>query len=220
MKAITASLDAHKQMRINRHDLQEQLVTKVMAQVQASLGEEAIQDMCDQIMSDIVDESQRDLCLQVTKATIGKLVTKMVAAHLNHQFNKNATCHQTEITNGQQDQLVSMVLKAVQATLHLQVMKEMHEQFVEKVDEVVQKSSSSPLAEAAKERLKPEVADQQDSEEEAGASSHVTEQSIHKSDMPVVTEVVGLVRDALHLQVKSDICDHIVSAILEEYVPD
>ena len=206
--------------------MQVQLAAKVMAQVQASLGEQAIEDMCDQIMADLVEDAQRDLCLQLTKATISKLVTKMVAAHLNHQYSKNLTCRQSEITNGQQDQLVSMVLKAVQATLHLQVMKEIHEHFSKEVKDAVEESCSSQVREAVEDRLRSEVAEvvqqqqvceQHMESDQAGQSSQEQDTRVEK---PVVTEVVGLVRDALHLQLKSDIYEQVVSSILDEYVPD
>ena len=227
MKAVTASLEYHQQLRINRDDMQVQLATKVMAQVQASLGEQAIEDMCDQIMADLVEDAQRDLCLQLTKATISKLVTKMVAAHLNHQYSKNLTCRQSEITNGQQDQLVSMVLKAVQATLHLQVMKEIHEHFSKEVKDAVEESCSSQVREAVEDRLRSEVAEvvqQQQEVSEQHMESDQPGQSSQEQDTlvekPVVTEVVGLVRDALHLQLRSDIYEQVVSSILDEYVPD
>lgn len=228
VKAITASLEFHKQLSLNRQVMQEQLVTKVMAQVQTSLGEQGIEDMCDQIMADIVDDSQRDLCLELTKATISKLVTKMVATHLNHQYSKNVTCKQNEITNGQQDQLVSMVLKAVQATLRLQVMKEMHEQFSRKaLEERLKQEESNQISEAVQDRLSAELAEiiQHASEHEAEEVSHVQEvapaaAAADHSGQKEVTEVVGVVRDALYLQLRTDLCDQLVSAIVEEFVPD
>ncbi len=259
MKAITASLEFHKQLRVNRDHMQTQLVAKVMAQVQASLGEEAIEDMCDQIMEDIVHDTQRDLCLQVTKATINKLVTKMVAAHLNHQYSKNLTSRQSEITNGQQDQLVSMVLKAVQATLRLQVMKEMHEHFAaEEAKRTAQESCSEKVRDSVEDRLRAEVEEviqrvsSEQLQQSASAAGGMTEEAAHSSsvqesssssshaqlsshqdssslhqdanthgDQPAeVTEVVGLVREALHMQLRIDLFEQLVTNILDEYVPD